>query len=511
MKLPLGTRALALGTVLLLAACGGAPGEDVGSAGQAASTTADLGAGGDFRGDAEAAAAALQEMYDGSTGLFPSTGWWNSANALTALIDYSIATGSKAYEGDVATTFAHNKQANFLNGFYDDEGWWALAWIRAYDLTGTSAYLAMAKTIFQDMIGGWDDTCGGGLWWDKTKTYKNAIPNELFLEVATRLHERTAGDTTFLAWANKEWSWFSASGLINGNDLVNDGLASCKNNGGATWTYNQGVIIGGLVDLADITGDAALLTRAESIATATMGKLVDAHGVLREPCEPTCGGDGTQFKGIFMRHLGELQAKTGNAAERAFLANNADWIWNAGRNADGQVGQTWSGPFDSADASRQSSALDALDGAIPFSVAEANLARSKPATANGACDSAQVAGKAFDGLLTTKWCAGATDGRYWLDVDLGASTSVSRIIVRHAGAGGETPAFDTKAFTLAVSDQADGGAPATVASVTDNTNDVTIHRFAPVNARHVRLDITDAQTQPTVVAARIYELEVYAR
>ena len=133
MKLPL--RALAVAPLLFALACGGAPGEDVGSAGQAASAATDLGAGGNFRGYADTAAAELQAFYDGSTGLFPSTGWWNSANALTALIDYSIATGSKTYEGDVATTFEHNKQANFLNGYYDDEGWWALAWIRAYDLT----------------------------------------------------------------------------------------------------------------------------------------------------------------------------------------------------------------------------------------------------------------------------------------------------------------------------------------------------------------------------------------
>ena len=318
--------------------------------------------------------------------------------------------------------------------------------------------------------------------------------------------------TAYLAWANKEWSWFSASGLINANHMVNDGLAaSCKNNGGATWTYNQGVIIGGLVDLADITGDAALLTEAESIATAAMDKLVNGYGVLREPCEPTCGGDGTQFKGIFMRHLGELQTKTGNVTERAFLANNADWIWNAGRNASGQVGQVWSGPFDSADGARQSSALDALNAAIPFSIAEPNIAHAKPATANGSCNSGQVADKAVDGLLTTKWCSGSTGGRYWLDVNLGESVSVSRIIVRHAGAGGETSAYNTKDFTLTVSDEADGGAPATVAAVTGNTNDVTIHRFTPVSARHVRLDITEAQTQPTVVAARIYELEVYGR
>jgi|SRR5271166_2238044 len=92
--------------------------------------------------------------------------------------------------GAAAASYGRIYNTNFLNNNYDDEGWWALAWIKAYDLTNEPKYLDMAKTIFADMIDGWDDTCSGGLFWAKGhngpdgKIYKNSIPNELLLAVA---------------------------------------------------------------------------------------------------------------------------------------------------------------------------------------------------------------------------------------------------------------------------------------------------------------------------------------
>jgi predicted alpha-1,6-mannanase (GH76 family) len=68
---------------------------------------------------------------------------------------------------------------NFLNSYYDDEGWWAIAWIKAYDLTQEPRYLSMAETIFADLTKGWEtETCGGGIWWKKPAEYKAAIQNE---------------------------------------------------------------------------------------------------------------------------------------------------------------------------------------------------------------------------------------------------------------------------------------------------------------------------------------------
>jgi hypothetical protein len=320
--------------------------------------------GDDFNANTGSAVTTLQQWYNGS-GLWDTTGWWNAANCIDAIGARIIGVNGGALTNVLANTFSLNSSGDFLDDYYDDEGWWAEAWIRAFDLTGNTNYLNMAGTIFTDMTNAWGSPCGGGIWWDKNQTYKNAIANELFLLDAISLHQRTPGDTgapgSYLYWATNEWSWFKASGMINAQDLINDGLNDCTNNGETTWSYNQGVILGGLVDLYKSTGQISYLQQAEQIATAAITFLVNGQGILEDACEPSgCGGDGPQFKGIFARHLAELYDVDRNPAYFNFLYTNAHSIWSRDRNSSNQLGLVWSGPFDSADAARQSSAMAAI-------------------------------------------------------------------------------------------------------------------------------------------------------
>jgi len=354
--------------VLALAACG--PGY------RAASGAAATGPGSaraeQMQDNAEAAraVAALQRRYRAST--YVATRSWQSANALGATIDYMRASSSQDFLADLRETYrAHHGRDNFLNGYYDDEGWWALTWINAYDLTGHPDYLSQAGDIFADMTGGWDGTCGGGIWWSKARHYKNAIANELFLRVAAELHERTPGDTAFAAWAEREWGWFAGTGMLTGSHLVIDGLAGCKPDmGSPTWTYNQGMLIGALVSLARMTGQGPPLATAERIADAVMANpALSPRGILREPCEPaSCGVDEPLFKGIFMKNLklladlvGQARAgRPGGTSYRAYIRHNAIAVWSYDRHGD-EFGLSWSGPFDSASTARQTSALDVLN------------------------------------------------------------------------------------------------------------------------------------------------------
>jgi predicted alpha-1,6-mannanase (GH76 family) len=305
----------------------------------------------------------LQQWYNPDTGLWATAGWWNTANSVTVLVDFSRAAHTDGYLPVIDQVFQKNRSRDFLNGWYDDEGWWALAWIDAYDLTGKPEYLTAARTVFDDMIGGWDDTCGGGIWQLRKRVYKNAIANELFLSVAAHLANRTTDPalrSEYIEWAEREWSWFQHSGMIEPNHLISDGLKDCQNNHGREWSYNQGVILGGLAELSRVPGVNADLREARQIAIAATKGLSDKQGVLHDACEPKCSGDSMQFKGIFVRNLGQLNTVKPDRRFARFIEANAATILDADQASDHAFGQVWSGPPTASNAVAQTSALDAL-------------------------------------------------------------------------------------------------------------------------------------------------------
>ena len=360
---------------------------------------------------AQSAIVALQKWYNETTGLWETTGWWNSANALTTLADFTAINSSldsvakhvfqntltqaqKASPAivkvltpySVVTTYTgpnfppgitppqEDGFAGFLNDFYDDEGWWALAWLKVYDLTNEQQYLETAVDIFEDMTKGWGGTCDG-LWWNKPQTNKVAIANELFLTAAAQLANRASNKTYYLNWALKEWDWFQGTGMINADYNINDGidLKTCRNNNGMVWSYNQGVILGGLLELYRAAPDTSYLTMAERIALAGIKSLSDSNGILHDPCEPNCGGDGSQFKGIFTRNLQKLQLAVPNDQYETFINKNAQSIWLNDRTSSDELGLLWSGPITGVTASTQSSAADALVAALAIESQNSNL------------------------------------------------------------------------------------------------------------------------------------------
>lgn len=60
------------------------------------------------------------------------------------------------------------------------------------------------------------------------------------------------------------------------------------------------------MELNKAAPDETYLAMTERIALAGIDFISDSNGILHDPCDPDCGGDGPPFKGIFMRNLQKL-------------------------------------------------------------------------------------------------------------------------------------------------------------------------------------------------------------
>ncbi|KAJ6098829.1 hypothetical protein N7467_000364 [Penicillium canescens] len=353
----------------------------------------------DARSRAQDALKTLQTWYNPQSGIWDTCGWWDGASCMTTVADlaaldpsvmdtatyvfnntFHVGPVSNPQPGpEKKTVFTRDNQGSnsvnasqWLDQAYDDDGWWALAWIAAYDVTREQTYLELAEGIFESLAAAWGTNCGGGgIPWNPTSTYVNSITNEVFLSVAAHLANRVPDRKEYyVRWAQKEWDWFTSQGFIGENGTINDGLLeNCQNNGATVWSYNQGVVLGGLVELNRAAPNDTLLPSANKIAKAAIKTLADSNMVIHEFCEPQCLPDGTQFKGIFIRNLQMLQKASPDETYRKVIINSANSIWKNDRDEKGGLGVNWAGPIQATvDASTHSSALDALVAALALSI-----------------------------------------------------------------------------------------------------------------------------------------------
>lgn len=226
----------------------------------------------DYTENAHAAIQLLQDkFYNVDTGLWKGSKgdmWWQSGHILETIAHFGIADESyKQTAIDiVANTYEKSGDqigyTDWHNDYYDDMGWWAQGWIAAYDLTGDSKYLDTAKDLFEDMTGGYHTPCGG-IFWSKAETNIAIIANELFMSVAAHLANRVnvIEKENYKNWAHQTWDFIWNSGVINSDNLINDGvdMDTCKNNGEPVYTYNQGVVLAGLSELAKAFSDGGFI------------------------------------------------------------------------------------------------------------------------------------------------------------------------------------------------------------------------------------------------------------
>jgi len=125
-----------------------------------------------------------------------------------------------------------------------------------------------------------------------------------------------------------------------------------------------------------------------------------------------------------------------------------------------------------------------------------NLAAGKTVTASSV-QAGYPASNAVDGDATTRWASSWADNQ-WLKVDLGATKSAARVVIRWESAYATAYKIETST---------DGSTWTQVAAVTGANGGLDNVAFSATSARYVRLT---GQTRATSYGFSTYEVEVYA-
>lgn len=102
------------------------------------------------------------------------------------------------------------------------------------------------------------------------------------------------------------------------------------------------------------------------------------------------------------------------------------------------------------------------------------------------------------------WISKDTEGTGWVQLDFKETYEISRYVVRHAEAGGLEPELNSRDFTVEVS--IDGETWTNVGTHELNISPVTDVSITPVNARFVRVNVTNGGADGYV---RIGDIEIY--
>lgn len=270
--------------------------------------------------------------------------WWH-AHALDCLLDGYLRTQDHKYLNRLRKEYeaTYRKNGNtFLHNWYDDMEWMALALLRAWDETKETQYKEQVFLLWEDIKTGWNDHQGGGLAWRKNQLdYKNTPANAPAAILAFRLYQRFNREED-LQWGKQILNWLMENLVDPDTSFVWDGINRQGDNKidyDWKYTYNQGVVIGALVELYKIKKKEELLNRAIQIALITKKLLADPHGgILPYEGVDDCG----LFKGIFVRYLCELILIKPELLElKEWLLYNAKTLINKGINENGLVGGDW--------------------------------------------------------------------------------------------------------------------------------------------------------------------------
>ena len=265
--------------------------------------------------------------------LFGSWHYWWQAHLLDCLVDAQVREPKPERRNRIRRQIRSHRLRNtgkWVNNYYDDMAWLALALERACRLAGVERRRALDKLTHQ-FVTAWVPEDGGGIPWRKQDQFFNAPANGPAGIFLARYGDR-------LRRAQQMGDWIDRTLIDPDTHLVFDGIKA-GSLVRAQYTYCQGVVLGLETELAVRTGDARHVARVHRLVAA-MNEHMAHSGVLRG----TGGGDGGLFGGITARYLALVAIMLpGDSAEdvaardtaRTLVLSSAKSAWDYRQTVDG--------------------------------------------------------------------------------------------------------------------------------------------------------------------------------
>ncbi len=291
----------------------------------------------------------LSATYPGGGG--SRTGYWTFAQGFDALLDGVERTGGARYAGLIETFYQAQERSGWINPWFDDMNWMALALLRAHDLTGEPRYLDRAVALFDRIIGAWDETCcgaePGGIWWNAAHSQKATASNAGPVITAVRLANRLGNDA-YLDFARQVYDYWFEQMVDRSRWHVWDHINPDGTRVDWQFSYNEGLMIGAATELWLATGEERFRQEARNIAgflTTSVVRSTPLGDVLSDGSSSSCGGDCHAFKGVAYRYLALLDSVASLPSARAVLDASGDAIWDLARNTEQTLfAVDWGGP-----------------------------------------------------------------------------------------------------------------------------------------------------------------------
>jgi predicted alpha-1,6-mannanase (GH76 family) len=217
--------------------------------------------------------------------------WWQ-AHLLDNLVDAQVRDPQPERQTMIMRQIRGHRLRNngsWVNDYYDDMAWLALALERAGRLAGVERPKALKK-LSEQFLNAWVPEDGGGIPWRKQDQFFNAPANGPAAIFLARYEDR-------LRRAQQMSDWIDETLIDPETHLVFDGIKA-GSMVRAQYTYCQGVVIGLDVELAARTKDPEHATRVHRLVKAVADNMAP-DGVIKG----AGGGDGGLFNGILARYL----------------------------------------------------------------------------------------------------------------------------------------------------------------------------------------------------------------